>query len=149
MAALLPYMAQQVTADGLTVDDIESAYEVLEVLRESFSEDDMFDFAQIANEAHYLVQQYEKDAAWHESFNVPEVGDVVHDTDHVEKFGDGDVRVTEVLNVPAKLHYIDVRTGKRSVAYENPEFSPNAPVVKGQYVDGSAKEYAFPADRLE
>lgn len=142
-------MAQQVTSDGLTVEQINATYEVLEALRSNFSDEKMFDFAKIANEAHYLVQQYEQDAAWHDSFNVPEVGDVVHDTEHVARFGSGDVRVTEVLSVPAKLHYIDVGTGKRSVAYENPGFSPNAPVVKGQYVDGSDKVYAFPCDRLE
>jgi len=83
-------------------------------------------------------------------YNLPEVGDVVYDENHNPRFGDGQVRVTEVLpNAQARTHYIECDTGKRSVAYHNPGYDERAPVVKGQYVNGSSKTYAFPADRLE
>jgi len=57
-------MAEQTTDDGITVQEIDAAYEVLEVLRENLQEDGMGNLAEIANEAHYLVQQYDKGARW-------------------------------------------------------------------------------------
>jgi hypothetical protein len=83
-------------------------------------------------------------------YNLPEVGDIVQDTENIPKFGNGRVRVTEVFpNAEARTHYIQRQTGKKSVAYCNPGCDETAPVVKGAYVDGSDKVYTFPADRLE
>jgi len=83
-------------------------------------------------------------------YSLPEVGDIVCDETHNELFGDGRVRVTEVLpNAQARTHYVECDTGERSVAYYNPSYDERAPVVKGQYVNGSSKTYAFSAPRLK
>jgi hypothetical protein len=85
-----------------------------------------------------------------DSYDLPEVGDVVMDKDHNPRFGDGKVEVTEVLpNAEARTHYIECQTGKRSVAYKNPDRDEYSPIVKGKYVNGSNKVYAFPCTRLE
>jgi hypothetical protein len=82
-------------------------------------------------------------------WNIPEEGDVLLDPESNPRFGDGRVRVTEVLGTQAKTTYFDSRTGKRSVAFANPGHPDDAPVVKGTYVDGNDKEYHFPVTRLK
>lgn len=97
--------------------------------------DDLRELAEVGNES--------------DEYDLPEVGDTVFDVEHNQVYGSGFVEVTEVLpNRTAKLYYFDTDTGRKSVAYENPEYDEEAPIVKGTYVGGSDKEYAFPADRL-
>jgi len=141
-------MAEQTTDDGITVQEIDAAYKVLETLRENLSDDDMGNLAEITNEAHYLVQQYDEGANWSQSYDLPDVGDVLVDPESNPRFGDGRVEVTDVLHKESRLHYVDVDTGRRSVAYMNPSHPSDAPVVMARYVDGSDKEYAFPCTRL-
>lgn len=141
-------MAEQTTSDGLTVEQIDNAYEVLEILRENLSDDGMDNLSQIVNEAHYLVQQYDEGADWSQTYDLPDVGDELVDTEANPKFGDGRVEVTDVLHKESRLHYVDVNTGRRSVAYMNPSHPADAPVVMARYIEGSDKEYAFPCTRL-
>jgi len=142
-------MAEQTTDDGITVQEIDAAYEVLEVLRENLQEDGMGNLAEIANEAHYLVQQYDEGARWTTGYDLPEVGDVLTDPESNPRYGDGRVKVVEVTEQPSRTCHVDVKTGRRSVAYLNPSHPADAPVVKARYVEGSDKVYHFPVTRLE
>lgn len=141
-------MGEQTTHDGLTVEQIETAYEVLEAVRENHRQENRDGMATTVNEAHYLVQQYEQNADWSADYDLPEVGDVLVDPESNPRFGDGRVEVTDVLHKESRLHYVDVNTGTRSVAYLNPSHPADAPVVMARYVEGSDKEYAFPVTRL-
>lgn len=80
-------------------------------------------------------------------YDVPEVGDVLNDPESPNVFGSGDVRVTEVTDVPA--HEFTIPGLCRTVAQTNPDHPADAPVVAASYVDGSDKEYHFPVTRLE
>ena len=53
------------TQDGLTEEQINTAYEVLETLRESLANSELNDEADVVNNAHYLLQQYDEGASWH------------------------------------------------------------------------------------
>lgn len=159
--------------DGITTDDIDTAFRVLETVREDLASDGMRAEASTVNEAHYLVQQYDEASEWHnpdslaalfadtdssfttqptdetDHYWLPMEGDVMYDPDSNPKFGDGQVRITEVTRTPASRSYVECDTGKRSVAWLNPDEPDDAPVVKGEYVGGSGKEYKFPVTRLE
>jgi hypothetical protein len=79
----------------------------------------------------------------------PDVGDIVMDSES-ENFSSGRVRVTEVTDTPCSEHTIEKINGRETtVADENIGHPRDAPVVMGEYVDGSSKEYAFPLTRLE
>lgn len=165
-------MAQATNDDGVTVDEIDAAFRVLEAVRQDLTDAGMRSEASVLNEAHYLVQQYDQGSNWHEPNSIgelfvsdskaetqptrrtdhywtPNVGDVMLDPKSNPKYGDGRVEVTEVTDKPSKYHQVDVDTGTRSVAHLNPTEPDDAPVVMGTYVDGSDKEYAFPVSRLE
>ncbi len=141
-------MVEQTTNDGITVEQIDATYEVLEVLRENLQADDMNNLSEIVNEAHYLVQQYDEGARWTPDYDMPHVGDILVDPESNPRFGDGRVEVTEVTNQTARQCRIK-NDRNRSVAYHNPSHPEDAPVVKGRYVDGSEKVYKFPVTRLQ
>jgi len=140
-------MVEQTTPDGLTAEQMDAAYAVLETMRENHESEGRSSMAEIINEAHYLVQQYEQNATWLPDFDVPDEGDIVVDTE--SNFGSGEVEVVNVLNRESRTHYIEKDTGKRSISYLNPGHPPDAPVVEGRYVEGGDKLYAFPVTRLE
>jgi len=142
-------MARTTTPDDLTREQIESAYEVLEVLREKHESAGRDSISTVLNEAHYFVQMYEQNARWIQDFDVPNRGEIVRDTENNPRYGSGDVEVVEVLSETAREHWISCQSGEMTVARKNPDHPENAPVVKGKYVDGSDKEYAFPVTRLE
>lgn len=56
----------EINDDNITKSDIESAYKVLEQLREEFEASDMLDSAQLVNGSHYQVQMYEAQSEWRE-----------------------------------------------------------------------------------
>lgn len=140
-------MARQTTADDLTAEQIKTAYEVLEAVRENFQNDDLGNLAEITNEAHYLVQQYEQNADWSQAYDLPEPGDVLVDPEANPRFGDGRVEVSEVTHIPSHRYELE-ECHNRSVARLNPTHPGDAPVVKARYVEGSDKVYAFPVTRL-
>jgi len=140
-------MGEQTTHDGLTVEKIETAYEVLEVVRENHRKESQSNLAEIANEAHYLVQQYEQNADWSQAYDLPEPGNVLVDPEANPRFGDGRVEVSEVTHIPSHRYEIE-ECHNRSVARLNPTHPGDAPVVKARYVEGSDKVYAFPVTRL-
>lgn len=53
------------TGDGLTEEQVDNAFEVLEVIRENMYENDMDGEAELLNNAHCIVQQYDQFADWH------------------------------------------------------------------------------------
>lgn len=83
------------------------------------------------------------------TYELPQVGDVLKDPCSPSMFGDGQVEITEVHpNQRSDMFQINIRNRWTTVAEENPGQPADAPVVEGQYVDGSDKEYAFPVTRL-
>jgi len=85
-----------------------------------------------------------------DEYDLPAVGDIVNDPKSPNKFGCGDVRITEVYpSTEAKNWTIEDDDRHMSVADYNPYCDENAPVVGGVYVDGTSKVYHFPVDRLE
>lgn len=79
-------------------------------------------------------------------YAVPSVGQIVTDPESNHRYGDGRVRITEGTSERADAHYY--KPG-HTVASANPGHPLDAPVVKGKYVDGGDKEYAFPVTRLK
>ena len=142
-------MAQQTTDDDLTTEQIDNAYAVLEVLRENFSDAGMSDFADLVNEAHYLVQQYDESANWSKDYDMPEVGDVLNDPKSPSVYGDGRVEICDVLPDARAGGYVIEGRKRETVAARNPGEPGDAPLVRGRYVDGSDKVYTFPVTRLE
>lgn len=154
-------MAPATNDDGITTDEIDTAYRVLETVRENLAADGMRSEASTINEAHYLVQQYDEGSDWHDPnslaalftdtqptdetdhYWLPMEGDVMYDP--VRK---SDVTITEVTRTPANRSYIETDTGKRSVAFRNRDEPEDAPVVKATYPGGDT-EYKFPVTRLE
>lgn len=155
-------MAPATNDDGITTDEIDTAFRVLEMVRESLAEDGMRSEASTINEAHYLVQQYDEGSNWHgpnslaalfapntpdsddgNDYDLPLEGDVMYDP-----LTGAEVTITEVTHTPAERSYVEDETGKKSVAFLNPEYPDDSPVVKATYRDGD-KEYKFPVTRLE
>jgi len=77
---------------------------------------------------------------------LPEVGQIVHDTDPPHWSNDERVLVSDIPRTRADEHDVD---RYKTVASYNPEYPSKDPVVLGSYVSGSAKEYAFPVSRLD
>lgn len=75
------------------------------------------------------------------------VGDVVTDT-RGPSWNDGKVEITEVLDTVANKYHVPEKNNA-ALSYLNPNEPSNAQVVKGVYVAGTDKEYAFPVTRLE
>jgi len=48
----------------LTTDEVQTAYKVLEIVREDFNEAGMVGEEQSVNDAHVLVQQFDEGANW-------------------------------------------------------------------------------------
>lgn len=142
-------MARDTNADGITQEQVDAAFAVLEAVRDEHADAGRTTMADTVNEAHYLVQLYEERSTFRRSYDTPDVGDVVFDMDHNPNFGSGCVRVTDVSTRPASRYTIECDYGETTVANRNPDHPADAPVVIGRYVDGSEKEYAFPVTRLE
>lgn len=59
-------MTELYNDDGMSIQDMEVVYDVLEQLRENAYNDGRNDDATILNEAHCLVQQYDEGSNWSE-----------------------------------------------------------------------------------
>lgn len=142
-------MARDTNADGITQEQVDAAFAVLEAMRDEHAEAGRTTMQDTVNEVHYFVQLYEERSTFHREYDVPEVGDVVRDTESVPRFGDGHVRVTDVSTRTADREVITIGGRETTVAAENRHHPSDAQVVYGKYVDGSDKTYAFPVTRLE
>jgi len=88
-----------------------------------------------------------------------EEGELVID-EGAPNFGSPEIRITEIMDVPAEEYVIDgpqegkvvptseQRFSDKTVADANATYPEDDPVILGRYTDESA-EYAFPASRLE
>jgi hypothetical protein len=88
-----------------------------------------------------------------------EAGELVID-EGAPNFGNPEIRITEIMDVPAEEYVIDgpqegkvvptseQRFSDKTVADANAAYPEDDPVILGRYADESA-EYAFPASRLE
>jgi hypothetical protein len=134
-------MAETTNDDGISMDELDAAYAVLEAVREDLADAGMSQLAGIVNEAHYLTQLYHDNSTW-TRYDVPEVGDVMYD-------GRCPVDVVEVTDYTAELYHIENGDGPSVAQYrENEDYDPKSPVVKVTYPNGD-KQYAMPLARLD
>lgn len=144
-------MGEQITIDDLTVEQIETAYEVLEVVRENHREENRDGMATTVNEAHYLVQQYEQSVQW-VSPHTHNVGEyVIDDYEPTPSPEVNTVRVVELFNQRADEFVVDEETGKTVADCENNRFYPDDDlVVAGVYpnMGDPDKVWHFPESRL-
>lgn len=85
------------------------------------------------------------------SYDKPNVGDVMRDTDATPSWSDTErVRIIEVTDTPANEYELDIDglVNGATVADLNSEEPADAPIVVANYI-GSNKPYAFPITRLE
>jgi len=83
------------------------------------------------------------------AYDLPEEGDVMNDPESNVQFGDGRVKVTKVTSKESKNWTLVVNGKETTVAQQNPGHPSNAPVILGNYIEGSDKSYAYPVTRLE
>jgi len=118
-----------------------------ELLSNMQQDDDGFPLSESAD----LTSPYPEEDLnlWAPYYDLPEEGDVLNDPESNARFGDGRVKVTNVTDVTADEYEININGEKTTVAQQNPGHPSRAPVVEGEYVEGSAATYAFPVTRLE
>lgn len=142
-------MARQATNDdGITIQQIDAAYAVLEQLRENFQKRDIDSLADTMNEAHYLVQQYERNAEFTERSHSVEVGEYyIDDTEPTPSPEANTVEVVELIDQRADEFVIE-ETGN-TVAEHNGWYPDDDLVVAGRYPNmGKDRIWHFPESRL-
>lgn len=83
-------------------------------------------------------------------YDLPNVGDRLHDPCSPSMFGTGEVEVKDVHpNQRSDMFQLKIDGRWTTVAEQNPGEPADAPVVEAVYVGGSDKTYTFPVTRLK
>lgn len=141
-------MARQANDDGITTEQIDAAYAVLETLRENFRVSGIDNLADTINEAHYLVQQYEQSSDFTERSHSVEVGEYyTDDTEPTPSPEANTLKVVELINQRADEFVIE-ETGK-TVSEHNWYYPNDDLVVAARYPNmGDDRIWHFPESRL-
>lgn len=85
-------------------------------------------------------------------YTLPEVGQIVRDTNPPSWSKSPSVEVVGISDATAGDHVIEVNSGAEDITVmsANPDCNdPDQPVIIGKYIAGSEKTYAFPLNRLD
>jgi hypothetical protein len=138
-------------SDGLTQEQINTAYEVLEVVRENHHEEKRGSMARTINEAYYLVQLYEENNDFSEPSHSFDVGDYA--IDGVEPTPSPEVntvRVVELIDQRADEFVVE-DTGKVVSEHQHNHHYPDDDLVVAAVYPNMGKTgevWHFPESRL-